>query len=257
MSIKDDYTQINSITWDIWSKNGCCWTVPISHEEFKKAKRGKWQVFLTPTKPVPQKWFPSFKGKRLLGLASAGAQQMPIFAALGAECSVLDISDSQLQKEVDFAKREKYNITVIKGDMTRKLPFKNESMDIIFHPVSNCYVDNVQHIWDECYRILKKGGVLLAGFDNGINFLFDEDAPLAVKNKVPYNPLTDDSIEEFTEKSKSHKGIQFGHTLSEQLGGQLKAGFTITDLYEDTDRSDGAAIKDYYPQYMATRAVKL
>lgn len=52
------------------------------------------------------------------------------------------------------------------------------------------------------------------------------------------------------------EGIQFSHSMEEQLGGQLKAGFILTDLYEDRDREGGAAIREYCPQYMATRAIK-
>ena len=52
------------------------------------------------------------------------------------------------------------------------LPFEDEAFDLIFHPVSNCYIEDVVHVWKECYRILKKGGILLAGLDNGINFIF-------------------------------------------------------------------------------------
>lgn len=55
---------------------------------------------------------------------------------------------------------------------------------------------------------------------------------------------------------KNFEGIQFSHSMEEQLGGQLKAGFILTDLYEDRDRERGSAIREYAPQYMATRAVK-
>lgn len=50
--------------------------------------------------------------------------------------------------------------------------------------------------------------------------------------------------------------IQFSHSMEEELGGQLKAGFTITDLFDDRDRVGGPAIREYIAQYMATRAVK-
>ena len=58
--------------------------------------------------------------------------------------------------------------------MTKPLPFNDEEFDLIFHPVSNCYVEEVEPIFKECYRILKKGGRLLCGLDNGINYIFDE-----------------------------------------------------------------------------------
>ena len=91
---------------------------------------------------------------------------MPIFTRLGAECTILDYSDRQLEAERKVARREGYAISIIKGDMTQRLPFEDGSFDIIFHPVSNCYVEDVYHVWNECFRVLKSGGVL-RHFDNG------------------------------------------------------------------------------------------
>ena len=115
-------------------------------------------------------------------------------------------------------------------------------------------MEDVRHVWNECFRILKRGGVLLAGFDNGINFLFDEDAPLKIAHKLPYNPLK--NPEQYQHSIACDGSLQFSHTLEEQIGGQLKAGFILTDLFEDHDGPGGNDIGEYYPQYIATRAVK-
>jgi AcrR family transcriptional regulator len=71
-------------------------------------------------------------------LASGGGQQMPVFAALGAFCTVLDYSPLQLESERVVAEREGYDIKIIRGDMTKRLPFEDNEFDIVFHPVSNC-----------------------------------------------------------------------------------------------------------------------
>ena len=93
----ENYQDINASTIDKWIEEGWEWGRPISHEEYVSACNGKWNVVLTPTKPVPKEWFGELKGKRVLGLASGGGQQMPIFAALGAKCTVLDYSPRQLE----------------------------------------------------------------------------------------------------------------------------------------------------------------
>ena len=228
---KRNYTDVNSKTWDKWAENGCEWSQSISHEEYIKAKAGEWGVYLTPCKYVPKEWFGELKGKKLLGLANGGGQQMPIFTALGADCTVFDYSDRQLEAERTVAEREEYKINIVKGDMTKTLPFEDGSLDVIFHPVSNCYVEDVYHVWNECYRVLKNDGILLAGFDNGLNFLFDDDGtlPLTVVNKLPFNPLKANE-EEYKCMADNYEGIQFSHSLEEQIGGQLKAGFILTDL---------------------------
>ncbi|MDR0818447.1 MAG: class I SAM-dependent methyltransferase [Oscillospiraceae bacterium] len=249
-----DYTEINSKTIDRWVENGWEWGTPIPHETFVNAKNGEWDVLLTPTKFVPKEWFPELNGAKLLGLASGGGQQMPIFTALGAVCTVLDYSEKMLDAERLVAEREGYEINIVKADMTKRLPFEDNSFDIIFHPVSNCYVEDVYHVWNECYRVLKPGGTLLAGMDNGLNFLFDSyDHPLVIANTLPYNPLK--NPEQMKKLMDGNDGVQFSHTLAEQIGGQLKAGFILKDVYEDFN-SDPDAIADGIPAYWATKAIK-
>lgn len=248
-----EYTQINTETIDRWIEDGWEWGIPISHEQYLEALDGKWSMLLTPTKPVPKEWFPSLACKKVLGLAAGGGQQMPVFAALGAECTVLDYSEKQIQSELEFAKREEYYIHTVRADMTKRFPFDEETFDLIFHPVSNCYVEDVMHVWRECYRVLKKGGRLMAGLDNGFNFLFEEENELLVKNCLPFNPLKDEKLMESLQKEDA--GIQFSHTLEEQIRGQLKAGFKLLDLYEDTNNY-GLLAEHGVPTYWATLVEK-
>jgi len=247
-----NYRQINADTIDRWVEEGWEWGQPITHAVYEAACNGVWDVLLTPTKAVPKAWFGSLKGKQVLGLASGGGQQMPVFAALGAHCTVLDYSPRQLESERMVARREGYAIDMIRADMTQPLPFEDACFDLIFHPVSNCYVREVLPIWKECFRVLKPGGVLLAGLDNGINYLFDEDETVLV-NTLPFDPLT--NPDQMKQLQDTDCGIQFSHTLEEQLGGQLKAGFVLTDLYEDYNGS-GNLHEHRVPTFWATRCFK-
>ena len=137
-------------------------------------------------------------------------------------------------------------------DMTKRLPFADETFDLIFHPVSNCYVEEVKPIFKECHRVLKKGGVLLSGLDNGMNFIFD-DTETEIKYKLPFNPLKDPQL--YEDSLKNDWGMQFSHTFEEQIGGQLEAGFTLTHVYEDTN-GEGNLHEHNIPSFWATRAVK-
>lgn len=248
-----NYTEVNSQIVDTWVEGGWEWGIPISHEEFIKAKNNEWGVLLTPTKHVPKEWFCEMQGAKILGLASGGGQQMPIFTALGAECTVLDYSQKQLDSEIEIAKREGYEINTVRADMTKPLPFADKHFDLIFHPVSNCYIEDVLPVWKECARVLKKGGILLVGFDNGFNYLFDDEEEKEMVNKLPYNPLKDSAL--YEKALKNNEGIQFSHTIEEQIGGQLKAGFMLTDIFEDTN-GIGRLHEFNAPCFYATRAVK-
>ena len=247
-----DYTDINAKTIDSWCEHGWEWGVPISHEAFLLAQEGVWKVLLTPTKPVPCAWFPPLKGCRVLGLASGGAQQMPVFAAQGAVCTVLDYSERQIESERIVAAREGYDIRLCRADMTKPLPFPDGGFDLIFHPVSNCYIREVEPVWKECFRVLRPGGILLAGLDNGINFLFGEDER-TLTYRLPYDPLNDPQL--YQESLARDDGVQFSHTLEEQIGGQLHAGFSLIDVYEDTNGS-GNLHEHGVPCFWATCAVR-
>ena len=142
------YQDVNAETISTWIREeDWQWGRPIDSRTYAEAKAGRWDVLLTPTKPVPHYWFGgSLEGRRLLGLASGGGQQIPIFSALGAKCTVLDYNDDQLESERMVARREGYDVDIVKADMTRPLPFADETFDIIFNPASLCYVEKVEPI---------------------------------------------------------------------------------------------------------------
>jgi len=255
MNHKEDYTDINSRTWDQWANRSSPYTIPVSHETYLQALAGQWEIYLTPCLPVPKTWFGNLRGKEVLALASGGGQQVPILAAAGAKVTLVDYSDAQLEADLMVMSRENYQANIIKADMSKPLPFESNFFDMIVHPVANVYIEDVRSLWHECYRVLKKEGSMLAGLDNGINFLIDEEKglPLTVSNKLPYNPLQGDP-EELRRMIEQGEGIQFSHTLDDQIGGQLKAGFVLLDLYED--RNFDGLLKEYAPQYFCTLAKK-
>ena len=247
-----EYQDINAQTIDRWIREGWEWGKPISHEIYEKAERGEWDVYLTPTKTVPHEWFGELKGKKILGLASGGGQQMPVFAAQGAVCTVLDYSEKQLENDRLVAQREHYEIRAIRADMSLPLPFDDETFDLIFHPLSNCYIRDVEQVWQECWRILKPGGLLMSGLDNGINFIFGEDQQ-TVEFRLPFDPLWNPEQMDYLEAHDL--GIQFSHPIEEQIGGQLRAGFILKDIYEDTNGS-GFLHEHGVPTFWATLSQK-
>ena len=187
-----DYLKHNRAAWNRQVGENNRWTIPVSHEEIEDARNGKWNVILTPWIHVPKHWFGDVKDKHILCLASGGGQQAPVLSAAGANVTVFDLSPNQLARDQEVARRENLNINLIEGNMTDLSVLANESFDIIFHPVSNCFVPNVLPVWRECERVLKSGGSLLSGFANPALYLFDDSDPdkqtkLNVVNKIPYS----------------------------------------------------------------------
>lgn len=232
------------------------WTVPVNDEVIDNARHGNWCIVLTAQKPVPAAWFPPVKGKRILCLASGGGQQGPILAAAGAVVTVLDLSEAQLEQDRSVARRENLELHTVRSSMTDLSMFEAESFDIIVHPVSNAFIPHIQPVWNEAFRVLAKGGVLMSGFMNPVFYMFDEELEkqgvLQVKYPLPYSDL--DYLDKEALESKDG-AIEFGHSLEDQIQGQIAAGFVITGFYEDT--FGGERLLDRFcPSFMATRAVK-
>ena len=49
----------------------------------------------------------------------------------------------------------------------------------------------------------------------------------------------------------------FGHTLADQIGGQLDAGLVLTGFHEDWQPHARFVIEKFVPTFIATRSVKL
>jgi SAM-dependent methyltransferase len=254
-----DVPEYNREAWDRQVEDGNQWTVPVGPEVIEAARQGQWEVLLTDQKYVPRAWFPQMAGADVLCLASGGGQQAPTFAAAGANVTVLDNSPKQLAQDRFVAERESLDLETVQGDMRDLSAFDDESFDLVFHPVSNLFVPEVRPVWKEAFRVLCRGGSLLAGFLNPVVYIFDleladDTGEVRVRYSLPYSDGTSRSEEELGRQMERSEPLEFSHTLEEQIGGQIEEGFLISGFYEDRHRDDPIAA--FMPTFVATRAIK-
>lgn len=257
-----DIRAYNRAAWDRQVAEGNRWTQPVGPEVIAAARRGAWEVVLTAVKPVPSAWFPPLAGCDVLCLACGGGQQGPIFAAAGANVTVLDNSPAQLAQDRGVAEREGLTIRTVEGDMADLSAFPDGSFDLVFHPVSNVFAAAVRPVYREAARVLRSGGVLLAGFMNPDVYIFDRDAidrrgVLRVKYPLPYTDAAHLPERQLRRLMQDGWPLEHSHTLEDQIGGQCDAGLVITGLYEDRFApEDGDVPSQFMPTFFATRAVK-
>ena len=247
----------NRAAWDREVDDGNEWTRPVGPEVTERARGGDWSVVLIGYEPVPRDWFPArLDGTGILCLASGGGQQGPVLAAAGATVTVFDNSSRQLGRDEEVAARDGLAIRTVLGDMRDLSAFADGSFDLVFNPVSNVFCPDLAPVWRESFRVLRPGGTLLAGFMNPDLFIFDMAAldrgELIVRHKIPYSTLDLDEAER--RQAFGDGPIEYSHSLTEQLGGQLAAGFVLTHLTEAPHHADPTA--RYMPGYIATRAIR-
>lgn len=254
----------NKAAWDHAVDEGANpYTTVVSPEEVAAARQGRWPLYLSDCKPVPKDWFPSLQGLKVLCLASGGGQQAPIFAVLGADVTLLDASARQLARDRFVAERDNLSIRLVEGDMADLSIFADDSFGLIFNPPSTLFIPDVAPVWRACYRVLQPGGMLMTGFLNPDEFVFDSvaldsEGAFEVKYPLPYVEQETLSQEAREERIRTKAMFHFSHTMEAQLGGLTQAGFVLTGFYEDRrPEADGNPIRQFMPSYYVVCAQKV
>src|SRR5216683_2104622 len=214
----DDFDPVahNRAAWDREVDSGNEWTRPVGPEVVARARGGDWSVVLIGYEPVPRDWFPAdLAGMPVLGLASGGGQQGPVLAAAGAQVTVFDNSPRQLARDEEVAAREGLAIRTVLGDMRDLSAFADASFDVVFNPVSNVFCPDLAPVWRECFRVLRPGGLLLAGFMSPDLFIFDAEAldtreELVVCHRIPFS--TADLPDAERQRTYGDGPIEYSHT---------------------------------------------
>ena len=235
----------NENAWDELSQNGVLCSQPklaLSIEEAKEYinRNGFYLEDLT--------------DKKVLCLASGGGQQSIAFALLGANVTVVDFSENQLQKDQLVAQEYGKEIRIIKSDM-RDLSFcLDNEFDIVYQPYSINYIPSVKEVFDEISRVLKPGGTYDLMFHNPFVHGSWKDGcwgeewqkaelwqgkgyPIWQPYQDGYPIKTDDPNWNFynsdNQKITLKSPQEYRHTLSTILNGLISRRFEILTLKEE------------------------
>lgn len=253
----------NQRAWDEESNRGGNWSSIVSAETMESVRCGEYRFSMSPDKrPIPADWLVPLDGIDLLCLAGGGGEQGPIFAGMGANVTVYDFSANQLNLDRMAAEKYGLEINTAQGDMRDMSCFPDGSFDLIVHPASNMFVNDILPVWRECHRVLRPKGRLLATSLNPIAFAFGRDQldvtdTPTLHYSVPYSDLESLKPEELQTKIDKCEILEYGHSLEDIIGGQLRCGFLLKG-FQEAYWGDGFGVKadKKFPQYITTCSVK-
>jgi SAM-dependent methyltransferase len=110
---------------------------------------------------------------------------------LDVHACILSPAPRQLGQDAFVAERDGLELRLVLGDMADLSAFGDASFDLVVNPISTLFVPDVGKVWRECRRVLVNHGVLIAGFMNPDEFVFDPDAldersEFVVRYPLPY-----------------------------------------------------------------------
>jgi SAM-dependent methyltransferase len=174
----------------------------------------------------------SVAGKRLLCLASGGGRQSAIYAAAGAEVTVVDLSPEMLAIDRQVAAERGLNIRAIEASMDDLSALADASFDIVLQPVSTCYLPDVLAVYREVARVTMPGGLYLSQHKQPTS-LQASVAPVPGGYEVTEPYYRQGPLPPVTGSQHREEGtLEFLHRWEELIGGLCRAGFVIEDLVE-------------------------
>jgi len=175
---------------------------------------------------------PSLQGKKLLCLAAGGGRHAPLYAAAGADVTVIDISGAQLELDREVAAERKLDLRAIEASMDDMPMLTDAEFDIVVHPVSTCYVSDITAVFREIARVSCQGGLYISQHKQPASLQADVQPSAAGYELVePYDhigPLPPISGSPHREEGT----LEFLHRWESLVGGMCRAGFVIEDLME-------------------------
>ncbi len=178
-------------------------------------------------------WLPSsVRGLDVLCLAAGGGWQSILYAAAGANVTVVDLSPEMLNKDQQEARRRNYNIRIIEASMDKLDMLVDAGYDIVHQPVSTCYVPDVVPVYQEIARVLRDGGLYISQHKQPTSLQISErDERHRYVLGLRY--YQEGSLPQVEDESYREAGtVEYLHRWEELVGGLCRCGFVIEDLTE-------------------------
>jgi ubiquinone/menaquinone biosynthesis C-methylase UbiE len=266
MTRADPVAEHNKKMWDRLAKAGH----PYTRGEGKLPKSAAaLRRFLDPNQRLSGM---KLRGARILALAAGGGWDGIVFAKLGADVTVLDLSPRQVRTAKSLAKSEGVKLDAVQGNMKDLSRFSDGTFDLVWHCHSLVFIDDVDAVFREVGRVLKSGGTYITGTMHPTTLrlyrTYDGRGwrPLSSYYDDRPMPWIDDSAAtwEWEEGQVVARTLEYGHRVETLINGMVSAGMIIDGLWEysettlDPDAEPGTDehLETLFPPFIQIRARK-
>ena len=235
----DEISQYNMGRWNELAETGVAYARPYLDLDEASARE-----LVDPDGIIDE-----IKGKDILCLAGGGGQQSAGFCILGANVTVFDISEVQLEHDRQAASHYGLDLRIIQGDMRDLSVFDDDSFDVVWHGHSINFVPDAREVFRQVVRVLRPGGVyhLSCGNPYFINVdpedwtgdgyrLWDTYGDGEIEIADPYWTFTDpDGADQRVRGPR-----EFRHTLETLINGMIELGLSVVKIREYGDYDPNA-----------------
>ena len=197
----------------------------------------------------------SIAGKKVLCLAAGGGRQSSLYAAAGADVTVVDISGAMLELDRQVAAARGHSLRLLETNMEDLSALQPGEFDIVIHPVSSCYVPDVLKVYAEVARIIRVGGLYISQHKQPTSLQASMSRDQAGRYLMEHRYYRDSplpppqTVNKNSRRLREPGAIEFLHRWEQIIGGMCRSGFVIEDLVEPVH-----AKKDAAPGSFADRA---
>jgi SAM-dependent methyltransferase len=147
--------------------------------------------------------------------------------------TVVDISPAMLELDRRVAGERQLNLQTIEASMDNLAALKDDSFEIVIHPVSTCYVQNVVPVYQEVARVLCADGIYISQHKQPTSLQASLDAEQGkyridhpYYHSAPLPPCPHPNL------IREDGTLEYVHRWEQLLGEMCRAGLIIEDITE-------------------------
>ena len=209
----------------------------------------------------------TLEGKRVLSLAGGGGWDAILFAELGADTTLVDISATQLATVRRLAAKRRTALEIIRADMRDLHILGSGEFDVVFHQHSLVFVPDAARVIAEVARVLAGAGTYVFSTMHPATFLFYEG--WTGSGWLPKKSYFSDAAVpvlqptwEFDDIKVQAPTYEYAHRIEDLVNACVAVGLSVDGLWEWSPSYAGGpagsdeALERQLPAFIQIRAKK-